>query len=85
MIKDVPPCAPWGTKSPKGAWYQEEALGPIPGTYQYHHTAIQPMQCKAIMIAAMVLLASLVPGRLPFLNSNASSFSPYGNQVQPRL
>jgi len=21
-----PPCAPWGTKSPKGTWYQDEAL-----------------------------------------------------------
>jgi len=24
-----PPCAPWGTKAPKGAWYQDEALEPF--------------------------------------------------------
>jgi len=22
------PCAPWGPKAPKGAWYRDEALGP---------------------------------------------------------
>jgi len=28
MVKDVAPCAPWGTKAPEGPWYRDEALGP---------------------------------------------------------
>jgi len=32
MVKDVAPCAQWGTKAPKGAWYQDEALGPYIGS-----------------------------------------------------